>query len=152
MSYEKRSWARHSRSSQNNKFAYRCNFPEKREGSRSFLPADKHESFPKLCVTRHAQSTQNNKFAISLQYLKENVKDVVDFLHGDKHQRFLWTDTTNSGMCGLACLNYPNNNFAIYFNIFRKQWVMKLIFCMQISMKVFSKLVLWFLMVIVKHF
>ena len=25
----------------------------------------------------------------SLQYLKENVKDVVDFLPGDKHQRFL---------------------------------------------------------------
>ena len=32
-----------------------------------------------LCVARDAQSTQNNKFAISLQYLKENVKDEVDF-------------------------------------------------------------------------
>ena len=32
-----------------------------------------------VCVVRHAQSIQNNKFAISLQYLKENVKDEVDF-------------------------------------------------------------------------
>ena len=30
-------------------------------------------------MTRHAQSTQNNNFIISLQYLKENVKDGVDF-------------------------------------------------------------------------
>ena len=32
-----------------------------------------------LCVARHAQSIQNDKFPISLQYLKENVKDEVDF-------------------------------------------------------------------------
>ena len=32
------------------------------------------------CIARHAQSSQNNKFAISLQYLRENVKDEVDFL------------------------------------------------------------------------
>ena len=28
-----------------------------------------------VCIARHTQSTRNNKFAISLQYLKENVKD-----------------------------------------------------------------------------
>ena len=32
-----------------------------------------------VCMTRHAQSTQNNNFIISLQYLKENVMDGVDF-------------------------------------------------------------------------
>ena len=32
-----------------------------------------------LCMVRHAQSTQNNNFIISLQYLKQNVKDGVDF-------------------------------------------------------------------------
>ena len=31
-------------------------------------------------VVRHAQSAQNNKFTISLQHLKENVKDEVYFL------------------------------------------------------------------------
>ena len=42
-----------------------------------FLPADKHESFLQdvVWVARHAQRTQTNKFTISLQYLKENVKD-----------------------------------------------------------------------------
>ena len=32
-------------------------------------------------VARH---TQNNKYAISLQYVKENIKDEVDFLPVDK--------------------------------------------------------------------
>ena len=32
-----------------------------------------------VCITRHDQSTQNNKFALSLQYLKENIKDESDF-------------------------------------------------------------------------
>ena len=50
-----------------------------------FLPVKKPKMFYKWIVSlwvylaRHAQSTQNNKFSISLQYLKENVKDKVDF-------------------------------------------------------------------------
>ena len=39
-----------------------------------------------MCVVRHAQITQNQKFAISLQYLKKEVNDEVDFLHADKHE------------------------------------------------------------------
>ena len=46
-----------------------------------------------VCVTKHAQSTQNNKFAISLQYLKKDVSDEVDFLHVDKHKGLLQIDT-----------------------------------------------------------
>ena len=46
-----------------------------------------------MWVARHAQSTQNNKFTISLQNLKENVKDEVDFLPADNHQSFLQIDT-----------------------------------------------------------
>ena len=38
------------------------------------------------------QITQNNKFAISLQHLKKEVCDVVDFLHADKHEGLLNTD------------------------------------------------------------
>ena len=37
-----------------------------------------------VCRPMHSKSTQNNRFVISLQYLKENVKDIVDFLHADK--------------------------------------------------------------------
>ena len=39
-----------------------------------------------MWVARQAQSTQNNNFVISLQYIKENVKDEVDFLPAGKHQ------------------------------------------------------------------
>ena len=60
-----------------------------------------------MCVARHAQSTQNNKFAISLQYLKENVKNEVDFLPADKYQRFLQIDTIILGAGDQACPNYP---------------------------------------------
>ena len=57
-------------------------------------------------VARHAQSTQNNKFAISLEYLKENIKDEVDFSPADKRQRFLQIDTIILGVCGQPCPNY----------------------------------------------
>ena len=32
-----------------------------------------------LLFSKHAESTQNNKFAISLQYLKKDESDKVDF-------------------------------------------------------------------------
>ena len=44
-------------------------------------------------MTRHAQITQNNKFAISLQYLKKELSDEVDFLHADKHESLLQIDS-----------------------------------------------------------
>ena len=37
-----------------------------------------------VCIARQAQSTRNNQFTISLQYLKEKMKDEVDFLPADK--------------------------------------------------------------------
>ena len=33
--------------------------------------------------------SQNSKFAMSLQYIKEEVRDELDFLHAGKHQSFL---------------------------------------------------------------
>ena len=39
-----------------------------------------------------------------------------------------------------------SNNYAVYFNISRKNWAMKLIFGMLLNMKVFYKLILFFLM------
>ena len=32
-----------------------------------------------MCMAMHPQNTQNNNFIISLKYLKENLKDGVDF-------------------------------------------------------------------------
>ena len=39
-------------------------------------------------MARHAQMTQNDKFSFSLQYLKKEESDEVDFLHADKHKSF----------------------------------------------------------------
>ena len=59
------------------------------------MHADQHESMLQIDtmilmgIVKHSQSSQNSKFAMSLQYLKKEVKDEVDFLHADKHQSFL---------------------------------------------------------------
>ena len=39
-------------------------------------------------MVKHSQSTQSNKFVISLQYLKKEVRDGVQFLHTGKHQNW----------------------------------------------------------------
>ena len=44
-------------------------------------------------MVRHAHVTQNNKFAISLQHLKNEVSDTVDFLHANKHEYLFQIDT-----------------------------------------------------------
>ena len=44
-------------------------------------------------MVKHSQISQNSKFAMSLQYLKKEVRDEVEFLHADKHQSFLQGDT-----------------------------------------------------------
>ena len=44
-------------------------------------------------MARHAQITQNNNFSLSLQYLKKEVSDEVDFLHADKNENYLQIDT-----------------------------------------------------------
>ena len=69
--------------------------PKKHGGGVNFLPADKQKMIVSLLVyvARHAQSIQNNSFTISLQYVKENMKNEVDFLPADKHSRFLQNDT-----------------------------------------------------------
>ena len=43
-------------------------------------------------MVKHSQSSQNSKFAMPLQYLKNEVRDEVDFLHADEHQNFLQVD------------------------------------------------------------
>ena len=55
-----------------------------------FLPGDKCLMFlqsntASVCVARHGQIKQNNKFVISLQHVKKEVSDALDFLHADKH-------------------------------------------------------------------
>ena len=100
-------------STQSKKFAYLCNISTKTWGIKlTFHLHINLKVFYKLivsrcvCVARDAQSTQNNKFSRSLQYVKENVKDEVDFLPADKH-RFLQIDTIILVVCDQAYPNYP---------------------------------------------
>ena len=60
-------------------------------------------------------------------------------------------DTIILGLQTMHVQSTQNKMFAYLCNILRKKWVKKLIFCMQISLKVFYKLILWFLMRVVKH-
>ena len=81
----------HAQSTQNKKFIYLCNISRKLwEMKLIFCLQMNINVFCKLlislwmCVVRHAQGTQNSKFPISLQYLKENMKNELDFLPADK--------------------------------------------------------------------
>ena len=65
-------------------------------------------------MARHAKITQNNTFVISLQYVKKEVSDEVNFLHADKHESFLQIDDMilDEGMVK-HYKSTQNNKFAI---------------------------------------
>ena len=97
--------ARHAQSNQNKKFAYLCNISRKCLGKVDYFRAHKHKTFLQAdgitlfclqinvkdffnlillfqaCVARHSHITQKTKFAISLQCLKKEVSDEVDFFY-----------------------------------------------------------------------
>ena len=82
--------ARHAQSTQNKKLSYLCNIFRKTWGIKLIF-----------CLLINA------KVCNTLQYLKENVKDEVDFLRANKRQRFLQIDTVSLSVCAQACPNYP---------------------------------------------
>ena len=106
-----------------NKFAYLYNISMKNMELRWFFCLQINTKvFCKVivfwvCVTRLAQGTRNNKFAISLQYLKKNGKNEVDFLLVDKHQRFLEIAAIILGVCGQACPSYPKKQISYFFAV-----------------------------------
>ena len=55
-----------------------------------------------LVIARHVQSIQYSRFVISLQYLKKEETDEIDFLHADKHQTIVQV-TINLGGHGQVC-------------------------------------------------
>ena len=78
----------------------------------------------------------NDKFAISLQYLKKELRDEVDFLYADKHESLLQIES----MILLGWSSIPEvpkiASLQCLYNISKKKLKMKLIFCMQINIKV----------------
>ena len=100
-------------------------------------------------MVKHSQSSQNSKFAMSLQYLKKEVRDEVDFLHADKHQSFLQVDFNTLGikvsykvilslLMGMIkhSQSTQSNKFAISLQYLKKKLRMEFIFCMQKNIKV----------------
>ena len=73
-----------------------------------------------VCVARHAQITQS-KFPISLQYLKENMKDEVDFLPVDECQRFLQMIPSFWVCVARHAQISQNNKFAISLQYLKKE-------------------------------
>ena len=53
-----------------------------------------------------AQITQSNKFAKTLQYLKKEVRDEVNFYCNQHHIFFFFNDTTLFDVCGQICQKY----------------------------------------------
>ena len=49
-------------------------------------------------MVKHFQSLQKSKFAMSLQYLKKQIRDEVEFLDVGKHQSFLRADFNTFGV------------------------------------------------------
>ena len=72
-----------------------------------------------VIVARYAQITQDNKFAISLQYLKKELRDEVDFLHVDNYESLLQIDTM------ILILKHSersqNSKFAMVLQYLKKQ-------------------------------
>ena len=71
---------------------------------------------------------------MSLQYLKKEVRDEVDFLHADKHQSFLQVDFNTLGikvsykvilplLMGIIkhCQSTQSNNLKYLYNISKKE-------------------------------
>ena len=48
-------------------------------------------------MVKHFRSSQNSKFSMSVEYLKKEVRDEVDFLHTDKYQTGLRVDFNTLG-------------------------------------------------------
>ena len=99
-----------------------------------------------VCVTRHTQITQDSKFAVSLQYLKKELSDEVDFLHADKHEILLQIDSMILMGIVKHSQSSQNSMFTMSLcNISKNKLKMKLVFCMEINIKVSEKFIstLW---------
>ena len=114
-----------------------------------------------MCVTRHAQISQNKKLAISQQYLKKEVNEEVGFLLAGKNENLLQIDS----MILMEMVKHSQNNkFTTFVQYLKKRLKMKLIFYMQINIKVAIKVdfntlgtkfgykvILWLLLIMMKH-
>ena len=72
-------------------------------------------------MARHADITQNNKFAVSLQYLKKELIDEVDFLHADTHESLPQIDSMILMGMVKHSQSSQNSEFAISLQYLKKE-------------------------------
>ena len=98
----------------------------------------------------HTHITLNKKFVKSLQYLRKEFRDEVDFLglasqlSINWYYHFWWVQLGIPKVLRITSMQF-------LYNISRKNWVIKLMFCMLINMKNFCKLTVLFLMGLARH-
>ena len=120
------------------------------------MRADKHESLLQIGnmilmrIVKHWQGSQNSKLTMSLQYLRNKVKDELDFLHSDKHQSFLQVDFNTLAIkdaykviLSILCWAWSSIlkvlkviSLQNLYNILRKKLKKEFIFCMQMNINV----------------
>ena len=81
-------------------------------------------------MARHIQITQNNKFAISLEYIKKEESDEVDFLHADKHESLLQIDTMILMGIVKHSQSSQNSKFTMSLQYLKKEVRDEVDFCM----------------------
>ena len=95
--------------------------------------------------------TQNNKFAISLQYLKEEVSDEIDFLQANKHKSLLQIDTMTLIGVVKHSQSFPNSKVAISLQYIKKEVRKGVHFQLADEHQSFYKLGLLFLMEVTRY-
>ena len=78
---------------------------------------------------RHIQIIQNNKFAISLQYLKKEMNDEVEFLYSYKHENLPQTGTLILMEMVKDSQSSQNSKLECHYNISKNKLEKKLMFC-----------------------
>ena len=115
-----------------------------------------------MLLVKRSQSYRNSKLAMSLQYLKKEVRNEVDFLHADKHQSFLQLDFSTLGFqvsqkVILSLLLVKNsqstqsNKFSISLQYLKKMFKNGVHFLHVDQNQSFHKLTLSFLVEVVRH-
>ena len=137
-------------------------------GEINFLHESKNENLLQIHtmtligMIKHAKSSQNSMFAMSLQYLKKDVRDEVDFLHTDRvscklvsilwaskvptrwYYHYWWTWSSILKVLKVTSLQYLHN-------ISEKELGMEFIFLHAGKHQSFYKLALSFLMEVARH-
>ena len=72
-------------------------------------------------MIKYCQSTQSNEFALSLQYLRKEVRDSVNFLVADKYQRFYKLTLSFLMEAARHIQGAQNKNFVIFLQYLKKK-------------------------------